>query len=103
MAGPAFANGRLRPWACFPGTQSPLSTTRTALPEFGCLLLPTEHNVQDGRRESFHSFQSLMVFLAMSLTAARSHFPGLFLRSATTRCVARLVPRWTFAVSQAMA
>ena len=57
----------------------------------------------DERWAFSHSFQSLIVVLAMSLTAARSHLPDRLFRSEMIRCVARVVPRWTFAVSQAMA
>jgi hypothetical protein len=50
-----------------------------------------------------HSFQSPMVAAAMSLTAVRSHLPERLLRSATIRAAALGAPRWTFAVSQAIA
>src|SRR5580698_8212882 len=50
-----------------------------------------------------HSFQSPMVAAAMSLTAVRSHLAERLFRSAMIRVAALAVPRWTFAVSQAMA
>jgi hypothetical protein len=50
-----------------------------------------------------HSFQSPMIAAAMSLTAVRSHLPERLFRSATIRVAFLAVPRWTFAVSQAIA
>src|ERR1700683_1786368 len=45
----------------------------------------------DGQCDFFHSFQSLIVALAMSLTATRSHSPERLFRSAMIRCVALVV------------
>src|ERR1700722_7058846 len=54
-------------------------------------------------RDFLHRFQSPIVAAAMSLTAVRNHLPGRLFRSAEIRAAAPAVPRWIFAVSQAIA